>query len=94
MSLASQKNHMAVYMMCIYGDEAHRAWFLDAWAKTGKKLDIGKGCVRFKRLEDLPLDVIGKAVKRISVKKLIAFYEGALGDRAAGKTKAPQKRKK
>ena len=52
-SLASQKNHMALYLMCIYGDTDHAKWFRDAWAKTGKKLDMGKACVRFKKLEDL-----------------------------------------
>lgn len=87
-SIASQKNHMAVYMMCVYGDENHRAWFLDAWAKTGKKLDMGKSCVRFKRIGDLPLDVIGKAIKRVSVKKFIEFYESAIGERD-GKGRKP-----
>ena len=49
-SLASQKNHMALYLMCIYGSESHKAWFKEAWEKTGKKLDMGKSCVRFKKL--------------------------------------------
>ena len=47
--LASQKNHMALYLMCIYGDSDHSNWFQEAWAKTGKKLDMGKSCVRFKK---------------------------------------------
>src|SRR4051794_17304451 len=47
--LASQKNHMSLYLMCIYGDPDHSGWFRDAWARTGKKLDMGKSCVRFKR---------------------------------------------
>ena len=68
--LASQKNHMAVYLMCIYGDRAHEAWFREAWAKTGKKLDMGKSCVRFKKLDDVPLDVIGQAIKRVPMKKV------------------------
>lgn len=67
-SLASQKNHMAVYLYCLYSDEDMLEWFQNAWQKTGKKLDMGKSCVRFKKIEDVPLDVIGKAVKRFPAK--------------------------
>lgn len=73
--LASQKNHMAIYLMCLYGSPEHEAWFRDKWAKTGKKLDMGKSCIRFKKLEDLPLDVIGQAVARVPVETFIAHYE-------------------
>ena len=73
--LASQKNHMAIYLMCIYNDAEHQQKFRDEWAETGKKLDMGKSCVRFKKLEDLPLTVIGRAIKRATVKKFIAHYE-------------------
>ena len=76
MSLASQKNHMALYMMCVYGDEQLREWFEGAWKGTGKKLDMGKACLRFKRVEDLALDVIGEAVTRVPVEDYIAQYEG------------------
>ncbi len=76
--LASQKNHMAVYLMCLYSDPKHEAWFREAWAKTGKKLDMGKSCVRFKKLEDVPLKVIGQAVKRVPAKKFIAYYESVI----------------
>ena len=72
-SLASQKNHMAVYMMCIYGDAEQEAWFRKAWTDAGKKLDMGKSCVRFKKIDDVPLKVIGQAIKRVPVKKFIAF---------------------
>ncbi|MHC5211540.1 MAG: DUF1801 domain-containing protein [Planctomycetota bacterium] len=84
-SIASQKNHMAVYMMCIYGSKAEEQRFRKAWAKTGKKLDMGKSCVRFKKLEDLPLDVIGDAIGRVSAKDYIAQYERNL--KGAGKRK-------
>ena len=46
-ALASQKNHMVVYLMCVYGDEECERWFRESWAKSGKKLDMGKACVRF-----------------------------------------------
>jgi hypothetical protein len=87
-SLASQKNHMALYLMCIYGDPAHAAWFEKAWKKTGRKLDMGKSCVRFRRLEDVPLEVIGQAVKRVPVTKYVASYESTLASPRKGRPKA------
>ena len=73
--LASQKNYMSLYLMCIYGDEKHRMWFEKAWAKTGKKLDMGKSCIRFKKVEDLPLDLIEEAIARVPVGVFLAQYE-------------------
>ena len=73
-SIASQKNHMAVYLMCIYGHPRHDAWFRKAWAKTGKKLDMGKACLRFKTLDDVALDVLGEAIRRVPAKDFIASY--------------------
>jgi hypothetical protein len=75
--LASQKNHMALYLMCVYGQGDHAKWFQQAWKKTGKQLDMGKSCVRFKKLEDLALEVIGEAIRRVPAKKYIAVYESA-----------------
>jgi hypothetical protein len=82
-SLASQKNYISIYLMCIYGNKEHEAWFRQAWAKTGKKLDMGKACVRVKRIEDVPLEVIGQAIKRVPVKKFIEHYESVLKGTAA-----------
>ena len=73
--LASQKNYMSLYMGCVYGDHELARWFREAWAKTGKKLDMGKSCIRFKKLDDLPLAVVGEAISRMPVKTLIEFYE-------------------
>jgi hypothetical protein len=53
--------------MGIYGDPAVERWFVDAYRKSGKKLDMGKSCVRFKKVEDLPLDVIGETIARVGV---------------------------
>ena len=75
--LGSQKNHMALYLMCVYGDSEVAKWFRAAWAHTGKKLDMGKSCVRFKKLDDLALDVIGEVIRRVPAKKYIAYYEAA-----------------
>lgn len=77
-SLGSQKNHMAVYLMCLYGDAEQEAWFREAWAKTGKKLDMGKSCVRFKKLEDVALEVIGEAIRRVPAAKYIEKYESVI----------------
>lgn len=77
-ALASQKHHMGVGLMCHYGGGAEDKWFRAAWAKTGKKLDMGMCCVRFKRIEDVPLEVIGEAIRRVPARKYIAHYESAI----------------
>lgn len=82
LNLASQKNHMAFYLMCCYGDAELRAWFEKAWTDAGKKLDTGAGCVRFKRLEDVPLEVIGKLVARLPVDVYIRQIERAFAENA------------
>jgi hypothetical protein len=74
-SLASQKQYMSVYLMGVYGEEEQ--WFREAWAKTGRKLDMGRCCVRFKKLEDLPLELIGEVVARLTPDEFIARYEEA-----------------
>jgi hypothetical protein len=74
-ALASQKNHMAVYLNTVYGDPATERWFRDRYAATGKKLDMGKSCVRFRRLEDLPLDVIGEVIGRVDLERYVAHYQ-------------------
>lgn len=79
--LASQKNSMSLYLMSIYGDASRRDEFLADWKKSGKKLDMGKSCIRFKKLDDLPLDVIGRAIKRVSLKGYVAAYDAMRPDR-------------
>jgi hypothetical protein len=61
--------------MSNYGGGAEDKWFRAAWAATGKKLDMGKCCIRFKKLDDLPLDVIGEAIRRVPAKKYIEYFE-------------------
>ncbi len=86
--LASQKNYMSLYMMSVYcgcdgGEQTELLkWFQQAWAKTGKKLDMGKACIRFKKLEDLALEVIGEAVRRVPVELYIKRYEAVLASSA------------
>lgn len=73
--LASQKGHMSLYLMGVYANEPLREWFEGAWRATGKKLDMGKACVRFKKLEDVPLEVIAEVVRRMPAKAYIEHYE-------------------
>jgi hypothetical protein len=89
--LGSQKNYMALHLMCLYGDTDHLKWFQEAWARTGKKLDMGKACLRFKKAEDLALDVIGEAIKRVPAKKYIDFCTAAVNSRKTESSKARQK---
>ncbi|MFN0131402.1 MAG: DUF1801 domain-containing protein [Phycisphaerales bacterium] len=89
--LASQKNHMSVYLMTTYGDGPQWDWFRAAWEKTGKKLDMGKCCIRFKRVEDLALDVIGEAIRRVPAKAYIEFYVKSLASMGKGPDGKPIK---
>lgn len=83
--LGSQKNHMALYLMCVYMHEETRAWFEAAYAASGKKLDMGKACLRFKKLDDLPLDVIGQVIARVPAQAYIDRIESVLATSRARK---------
>lgn len=84
--LASQKQHMSIYLMGLYvgpdggpsGQTELSRWFQAAWTKTGRKLDMGKACVRFKKLDDVPLDVLGETFRRLTAAKYVEGYEAAL----------------
>jgi hypothetical protein len=92
--LASQKNYLSLYLGCVYGESSLSKRFHAAWAKTGKKLDMGKSCIRFKRADDLALDVIADAIKQMPAKKFIAMYEGVIKDSRKRKgTKAASTKK-
>ena len=98
LSLASQKNHMSLYLFCLYCGEEEVLSFQIAWEAAGKKLDMGKSCVRFKKLDDVPLDVVGKMVKRMTAKKFIKAYEESLNaprptrKKTASKKATPKKK--
>ena len=93
-ALASQKNHMALYLFCIYVDADDREQFAQDWRATGKKLDMGKACVRFKSLDDVPLDVLGAAIRRMPTPKFVATYEASLKGAGARKKAAKKAAKK
>lgn len=76
LSLASQKNFIAVYHMGLYADEKFLNWFTEEYAKVSKaKLDMGKSCIRFKKPDQIPFDFIGDLVKKMTVENWIALYE-------------------
>lgn len=74
-ALASQKNHMAVYLNGVYADDATRKKFEKGYADSGCRMDMGKSCVRFKKLADLPLDVVGEAIAAFEVSEFVAMVE-------------------
>lgn len=86
-ALASQKQYVSLYLMGLYlgaeegvGDAAETEdveWFRQAWLATGRKLNMGKSCVRVKRLDDVALDVVAEAIRRVPVDEYISRYEAA-----------------
>jgi len=76
-SLASQKNYMSLYLMNVYGDTETERWFTERYKASGRKLNMGKSCVRFKTLEDLPLELVGEVIARTTVVEFIERYEAA-----------------
>ncbi len=78
-NVASQKNHVGFYHMGIYSDDALLQWFKDEYAKVCKyKLDMGKSCIRFKKMDDIPFELLGELVKKITVKQWVETYERAV----------------
>lgn len=74
-ALAAQKNYCSLYLMSVYGDKKHEAKLRDGFTAAGKKLDMGKSCVRFKSHDDLPLDVVGELISSVSAEKWIEIFE-------------------
>ena len=75
--LASQKNHFAVYLSGIYQEDGKRDKFMEAYKATGKRLDVGQSCVRFRKLEDVPFEVIGDAIASIPVDEFVSVAKAA-----------------
>ena len=80
-ALASQKNHMAVYLSTIYINEDKRVQFEESYRETGKRYDVGKSCVRFRKLDDLPLSLIGKEIASFSVNDFIEIAKNSVSTR-------------
>ena len=78
MSLASQKNFVAVYSMVLYSRKDLMDWFTSEYTKRCKyKLDMGKSCIRFKQMNDIPFDLIGELTAKVSTEEWIDIYESA-----------------
>lgn len=94
-ALAAQKNYNALYLMGVYcgcgtgstGETPDARWFREAWTRTGKKLDMGRACVRFKAASDVPLDVVAEAIRRIPARVYVERYTATLGERAKPRAK-------
>ena len=78
-ALASQKNYMSLYLNSVYGDPETERWFNERYEASGKRLNMGKSCLRFTKLEDLPLDVIGETIARVDLDRYLAHYADARG---------------
>jgi uncharacterized protein YdhG (YjbR/CyaY superfamily) len=85
--LASQKTGMVLHFIGLYMNPTLCTWFVSEYKKSGKKLDLGKGCVRFNKLENLALDVLGRLIARVPAKEHIATYETARARTSKGKAK-------
>lgn len=81
-NIASQKNFIALYHMGIYMDNKLLNWFVDEYPKYSKrKLDMGKSCIRFKKVEDIPFELIGELAQKITPQQWIENYEKVLLNR-------------
>jgi Domain of unknown function (DU1801) len=102
-ALASHKNYMSLHLMPLYGDRKTEAWFRSEFKARGKKLDMGKSCVRFNSVDDLPLDLIGEVIRKYPMAQWVSLYEqsrasarssreapAARGTRAAAATARPR----
>lgn len=84
-ALANQKNHMAVYLTGIYMDEELNQDFEEKYRATGKRYDVGKSCVRFRKLDDLPLELIGESIQAVSMEEFVERIKGLSARKAKKK---------
>jgi hypothetical protein len=80
-SLAAQKRHNALYLMGLYSDSREAKEFRDRWTEDGRKLDMGKSCLRFKSPDDLRFDLIAETVAATPPDAMIALHERAHAER-------------
>ena len=73
-ALAAQKNYYSLYLMNVYGDPKKKQWMADQFKKRGKKFDMGKSCLHFKTLDDLPLDVVGEVIASTPMEAYVEQY--------------------
>jgi hypothetical protein len=83
--IAALKNSYSLYLMCAYGDPAQKTRLADEFKKRGKKLDMGKSCLHFKSLDDIPLDVVGDVIASTPMDKYIDIYKASRKTTKKGK---------
>lgn len=83
--LGAKKNHISLHFLPLYGDPATARWFGEELAKSGRKLDMGKACIRFRTAAELPLGLIGRAFARTPARAWAAACQAAVAQRAASK---------
>src|SRR3954471_24300571 len=76
-ALAAQKNYCSLYLMSVYGSKKHETALRDAFKAAGKKLDMGKSCIHFQSVDDLPAKALGQIIASISIDKWIEIYESS-----------------
>lgn len=76
-ALAGQKNYCALYLMGAYGNPKQHAWLKDQFQKAGKKFDMGKSCLRFRSLDDIPIEAVGQVIASTTPAEYISIYEKA-----------------
>ena len=76
-ALASQKQYMSLYLTNVYGDESVEKWCKERYLATGKKLNMGKSCVRFRKLDDLPLEFVAEVVARTPIDEFVTIYKAS-----------------
>lgn len=84
-AIAAQKNHYSLYLMSAYGDPKQLKWMAGEFKKRGKKFDMGKSCLRFTSLDDLPLDVVAEVVASTPMDDYVARYKATRKKTAKGK---------
>ena len=76
--IASQTRHIGLYLFCMYVDSDAKASFADAWRATGRRLDMGKGCIRVRTLDEVPLELLGSFIAEQTVERFLARYEAGV----------------
>jgi Domain of unknown function (DU1801) len=84
-ALASQKNSMVVYLNCIYSDPDAGLTFKEKYVATGKRCDVGKSCVRFRKLDALPLELVAEYIASHTMQSWISLVDGIFKERKAKK---------
>ncbi len=82
LAMVAQKNYLSLYLMAVYGRPAKQKQLTNGFARAGKKLDMGKACVRFRTLDDLPLEVVADIIASTPVDAYVAAYEKSRTSRA------------